>query len=325
MKQSQLNIGFIGAGDISLNHYKALKVCNGGKLIGLWNRSEEKRLKRAKEFGCRVFNSPDDIVGCPDIDIIFVLTNLETHFQFTKMALEAGKHVFVEKPAAKNIGELKQIMNLANKKNLVCFPGHNMIYEDGIKRINKMIQDDKLGRIVSIYIIYNIFHSEEIASRFPGVIRQIFTHNLYTLIYLGGLPDKVSAFKQMLHYKDFDKEDIAIANIKMKSGALAHISASFAADDLSAYPWTFIVKVIGTNGSASYTYQDWVEAIKDTYHTKTYHAYQGTINNELQYLLDICHYGGVPLSTMKDAISAQKTLEAIEKSIEKEKVIYTNL
>ncbi len=320
-----LNIGFLGAGDVSINHYTALKERSGGKLIGLWNRSEERRLKRAKEFECNPFNTPIELINCPDIDVIFILTNLETHFQFAKMALGASKHVFIEKPVAETVAELEEIIDLAKKKNLICFPGHNMIYEDGIKRINKMINEDKLGKIVSIYVMYNIFHSEEIASRFPGIIRQIFTHNLYTLIYLGGLPDKVSAFKQMLHYKNFNKEDIAIANMKMKSGALAHISASFAADDLSSCPWTFIVKVIGTNGSACYTYQDWVEAKKGTYHTRTYHAYQGTINNEVQCFLDICQHGGDPLSTMNDAINIQKILEAIEKSIEKEEVICINL
>jgi len=323
--QKQLNVGFIGAGDFSVLHYKALKESSCGKLIGLWNRSEKRRLQRAEEFGCKPFNSVEEIVECPDIDVIFILTNLETHLRFAKIALEAGKHVFIEKPVAENVADLEEIIDLAREKNLICFPGHNMIYEEGIRRISKMILENRLGRIISIYVMYNIFHSEEIASRFPGVIRQIFTHNLYTLIYLGGLPDKVSAFKQMLHYKYFDKEDIAIANIKMKSGALAHISASFAADDLSSNPWTFIVKVIGTSGSACYTYQDWVENEKDAYHTKTYSAYQGTVDNEVQYFLNICQFGGDPLSTMYDAVKAQKTLEAIEISIEKEKVIYVNL
>lgn len=323
--QKQLNVGFIGAGDFSVFHYKALKESNGGKLIGLWNRSEERRLQRAEEFGCKPFNSAEEIVENPDIDVIFILTNLETHFHFAKMALEAGKNVLIEKPVAANVTELEGIIDLAREKNLICFPGHNMIYESGIKRINKMIVENRLGKIVSIYVMYNLFHSEDIASRFPGIIRQIFTHNLYTLIYLGGLPDKVSAFKQMLHYKYFKEEDVAIANIQMKSGALAHISASFAADDLSSDPWTFIIKVIGTNGSARYTYQDWVEAGKDTYHTRTYSAYQGTVNNEVQHFLDICRFGGDPLSTINDAVTAQKTLEAIELSIEKEKVIYINL
>ncbi len=323
--KKQLNIGFIGAGDVSLNHFKALEEGNGGKLIGLWNRSEERKLQRAKEFGCIPFNSPEELIGHPDVDVIFILTNLETHFQYAKMALEAGKNVFIEKPVGVNTIEIEEIINLAHKKNLICFPGHNMIYEDGIKRIKKLIIEERLGKVVSIYVLYNLFHSEELASRFPGVIRQIFTHNLYTLIYLGGLPDKVSAFKQMLHYKNLDKEDIAIANLKMKSGALAHICASFAADDLSSDPWTFNIKVIGTNGSARYTYQDWVESGKDQYHTKTYTAYQGTITNEVQCFLDICRYGGEPLSSMQDAVYAQKTLESIEMSIEKEKVIDVSL
>ncbi|MBC8452519.1 MAG: Gfo/Idh/MocA family oxidoreductase, partial [Spirochaetes bacterium] len=255
------------------------------------------------------------------MDAVFILTNLETHVYFAKMAINAGKHVFIEKPVATKTAEIIELQKLAEKHNVQCVPGHNMIHESGIKRIKTMITAGKLGTIVSLHVMYNMFHPEEIASRYPGIIRQIFTHNLYTLIYLGGKPKKVSAFKTRLHYEEFDQEDFAQANLLMESGALAHISASFAADDLSADPWIFIIKVIGTKGSARYSYQDWVEAAKDAFHTRTYTAYQSTVNNEVQYFIDVCTKGILPLSTMEDATLAQRTMEAIEESIEKEKVV----
>ncbi|PKP61501.1 oxidoreductase [Candidatus Atribacteria bacterium HGW-Atribacteria-1] len=322
---NSIRVGFIGAGEFSVFHANAIKQSCGGRLVGLWNRTKERRYKRAKEYGCRVFPSPEELVNNPEIDAVFVLTNLETHPKYVKMALNAGKNVFVEKPVALKSEDLIEIDDLAKEKALICMPGHNMIYEDGINRIKNMVDTKKIGRVVSIYVIYNMFHPEELASRYPGVIRQIFTHNLYTLLYLGGIPEKVSAFKETLHYKEYDKEDLALANIKMQSGALGHIAASFAADDSSSDPWTFLIKVIGTEGSARYTYQDWVEASRDAYHTHTYIAYQGSVNNEVQHFINICQFGGDPLSTINDAFIAQRTLEAIEASIEKEQVVYIDL
>jgi len=90
---------------------------------------------------------------------------------------------------------------------------------------------------------------------------------------------------------------------------------AIAADDLSADPWTFVVKVIGTAGTTRYTYQDWVEAKKGISHSRVYTAYQETITNEDRYFVDVCLKGGQPLSTLEDAIVAQKVVEAVEKSI----------
>jgi predicted dehydrogenase len=76
-----------------------------------------------------------------------------------------------------------------------------------------------------------------------------------------------------------------------------------------------MVKVIGTAGTTRYTYQDWVEVKKGISHSHTYTAYQATITNEDRYFVDVCLQGGAPLSSMKDAVTAQKMIEACEKSI----------
>ena len=93
-----IGVGFIGAGDISILHAKAVAKCPGAKLVGLWNRSQDRAQQRAAEFGCQNFASPDVLVNDPNIHAVFVLTNLETHLEYTKLALNAGKHVLVEKP-----------------------------------------------------------------------------------------------------------------------------------------------------------------------------------------------------------------------------------
>src|SRR5207248_2286143 len=93
-----IGVGFIGAGDIAILHAAAVKKCPGTKLIGLWNRSQDRAKQRASDFGCKNFTSPEDLVKDPAIDAVFVLTNLESHLEYTKLALDAGKHVLVEKP-----------------------------------------------------------------------------------------------------------------------------------------------------------------------------------------------------------------------------------
>ena len=317
-----IKVGFIGAGDVSGLHADAVRECSNAELAGLWNRTPEKAQRRAKEFGCKVYASPEELVSDPALDAVFVLTNLETHLQYTLMALEAGKHVLVEKPLGISIDEIQQMKEAAKKANRVCMPGHNYIYEDSIIRSRQLIQSGELGKLVQIYVLYNIHHPEEVMVRYPGIIRQILTHHSYILLYLGGAPASLSAMKATLHYEKLTREDIAMVNLRMANGALAHLCASFAADDHSSDPWTVVVKVIGTAGSTRYSYRDWVELKPGIVHSQTYSAYRYSILNEGRYFVDECLRNGLaPLSTVDDAIMAQKIVEACERSVEEERVI----
>ncbi len=79
---------------------------------------------------------------------------METHLKYTIMALEAGKHVLVEKPVAANVPDIEEMKSIAQQKGLLCIPGHNMIHEDSLKRARSLIQNGDLGKIVSCYVTY---------------------------------------------------------------------------------------------------------------------------------------------------------------------------
>lgn len=317
-----IGVGFLGAGDIAILHAAAVKKCPGANLVGLWNRSQDRAKQRAAEFGCKNYAVPEELVKDPAIDAVFVLTNLESHLEYTKLALAAGKHVLVEKPVGVSVAEIEAMRDLANSKMLVCMPGHNYVYEGGMVRTRELVENGDLGKIVSCYVMYNIHHPEEVAARYPGVVRQILTHHSYILLYLVGKPVELCAMKATLHYKAYKEEDIAMVQMRLSNGALAHFCASFAADDHAADPWTVMVKVIGTAGSTRYSYRDHVEIKPGVVHSQTYTAYQGSITNEVRhFLIDSLRMGQKPLSTLDDAITAQKMIEAAEESIRGSKVV----
>jgi predicted dehydrogenase len=322
IKKDTIGIGFIGAGDVAILHAKAIQKCYGARLVGLWNRSVDRAEQRAKEFGCKRYDSPETLVADPAIDAVFVLTNLESHLEYTRLALEAGKSVLVEKPVGVTVDEIAQMKKIADARGLVCMPGHNYIYEGGMIRTRELVEGNELGRITSAYVMYNIHHPEEVAARYPGVVRQILTHHSYILLYLVGKPKRLCAMKATLHYKKITQEDIAMVQMEMENGALAHFCASFAADDHAADPWTVMVKVIGTAGSTRYSYRDWVEIKPGIVHSQTYTAYQGSITNEVKHFIEVClRQGGKPLSTLDDAITAQRMIEACETSISDGRVV----
>ncbi|WP_297695049.1 Gfo/Idh/MocA family oxidoreductase, partial [uncultured Eudoraea sp.] len=253
-----IGVGLIGAGDIADLHAEAINGLPGAELLGLWNRTAEKGQKKAKQFGCSVYTTVDEMLRDPKIDAVFVLTNMETHCEYTIKAARAGKHVLVEKPAASNIQELERMQKAVKEAGVKCMPVHNYIYESGILRAKSMIQNGSLGDITQFYMMYNIHHADNIRVRYPGVIRQILTHHCYTMLYLAGKPKTISCLKHTVDRTIAPQENVAMANIQMESGVLSHLSASFANDDHAGDPWTCIIKVIGTKGSTRYSYRDWV-------------------------------------------------------------------
>lgn len=320
-----IKIAFIGAGDIADLHAEAIANLDGAELIGLWNRTFEKGKIKADRFGCKTYKSIDDLFADPLIDAVFILTNMETHCEYTIRAAEAGKHILVEKPAASSIDELLQMQKAVEKAGVKCMPVHNYIYEDSIKRAQAMIQSGKLGKVTQFYMMYNIHHADEIRARYPGVIRQILTHHSYTMLYLAGQPKTVSCFKHTVDTTIAPQENLAMANIQMQNGSLSHLCASFANDDHAGDPWTCIIKVIGTKGSTRYSYRDWVINDRNGPHSQTYQSYPETIKNTATHFINnVVRNNEAPLSTIEDAITCQKIIEACELSAQDGKHINLN-
>lgn len=312
-------IAFIGAGDISLLHAEALRQCPSAELAGLWSIDSELNAEKSTQFGCRVYESAEALVADPDIGAVFILTNLESHTEYATLAMEAGKHVLIEKPVAPSLEELEALKACAERNGVILCPGHNYVHEPSLHRSKELLDSGKLGKLAAVYIHYHIHHPEEVARRYPGVIRHILTHHSYLLLYLAGethAPEAVSAMKSVVHYDAFDGEDLAMVNLRLKSGALAHFCADFAADDHSADPWTFVVKVIGTDGATRFSYRDWVENKPGVVHSHTFSAYEWHIREEVRHFVEECvGRGAGPLSTIDDAITAQKIIEGCETSI----------
>tara|TARA_B110000008_G_scaffold34597_1_gene30695 strand:- start:741 stop:1697 length:957 start_codon:yes stop_codon:yes gene_type:complete len=315
-----IKVGFIGAGDISLLHSEGVYSAENAELTGIWNRTREKAEEKSKLFNCRVFDSVEDLIK--SVDVVYVLTNMETHHQYARQAIDAGKHVLVEKPTAVTIDEIEDLKKAAREKGVQVAPVHNYIYEPSVTRAKDLIESGKIGDLVSLYVLYNIHHPESVAARYPGVIRQILTHHAYCTLYLVGQPNKISCMKATVNDGTVPQENIAMVTMKMKNNALSHLCASFAADDHAGDPWTFMIKVVGTKGATRYSYRDWVENTPAVVHSQTYSAYPYTIRSMGKHFLEqVVGKGEKPLSTLDDASTCMKIIEACEQSVSEERHI----
>ena len=146
-----IKVGFIGAGDIAYLHGEGVNSSANARLTGIWNRTRSKAEEKAELFGTKVFDSPEELIEA--VDVVYILTNMETHHRYAIQCIEAGKHVLVEKPTAVTIAEIEEIKEAANRKGVHVAPVHNYIYEPTVMRAKDLIESGKLGEIVSIYAL----------------------------------------------------------------------------------------------------------------------------------------------------------------------------
>merc|ERR1711871_291327 len=183
----------------------------------------------------------------------------------------------------------------------------------GMLRMRESITNGSIGRLVQLYVFYNIKHPENVAKMYPGVIRQIMTHHAYVTLYLTGeLPILVSGMKATLNDGSVPQENLATVMMQMTSGAISFMQTSFANDDETSEPWSFYVKVLGSEGGCRYSYNDFIDNRKHIVHSHTYLPYPYTIRAITESFVRCVQEGDEPLSTMKDAADCLRILEAAE-------------
>eukprot|EP01065_Artemidia_motanka_P000135 TRINITY_DN10048_c0_g1_i3.p1 TRINITY_DN10048_c0_g1~~TRINITY_DN10048_c0_g1_i3.p1 ORF type:complete len:357 (+),score=80.65 TRINITY_DN10048_c0_g1_i3:287-1357(+) len=321
-----VRVGFIGAGDISNLHAKAVRSMPGAELVGIWNRAGcsvvPDPAARAQQYGCRLFDSAESLVQSSDIDCVFVLTNYETHLRYASMALEAGKPVLVEKPAARGCVEMEQLLQVSADTGVPCMPVHNYVYEPAMEATRSLLENGELGLLKSVHVLYNIFHPESVCARLPGIVRQIGTHHAYLALYLLGADRvrEVTAMRSTIREGGpgaAPQENVAAAVLRTESGALVHLEMSFAADDHTSDPWSYYIKVLGTEGGTRFSHNDFVvnRRTPPGVHSHTYLPYPASIMRcDRHFVEEVVGKGCEPLSTLKDAIECQRIMDAVEKS-----------
>jgi predicted dehydrogenase len=171
----------------------------------------------------RFTQSFDELLGDPELDAVVVATPVPTHFDLSRRALEAGKHVLVEKPPAMRGHEMEELVALAAERERVLMPGHLLLYHPGVKRVKEMIAAGELGDVLCVYgnrQNLGIIRLNENALWSLGV------HDLSVILYLlDEEPETAIALG-----RDFltdGVEDVVFCYLRFPSGKIAHMHLSW--------------------------------------------------------------------------------------------------
>ncbi|MCC3377044.1 Gfo/Idh/MocA family protein [Cohnella sp. REN36] len=142
-------IGLIGCGNISAIYLKNLTASADVEVIACADIDLERARARAREFGVPKAYSVEELLADPDVDIVVNLTIPASHASVCRQALEAGKHVYVEKPLAVNLEEGRGVVALAEEKGLRVACAPETFLGGSIQTCRKLIDEGAIGRPIA--------------------------------------------------------------------------------------------------------------------------------------------------------------------------------
>ncbi len=156
----------------------------------------------------RILRDPEEAFADPTIDLVVISTPNLTHFDLTRRALQAGKHVVIDKPFATNSGDALELVKLASALNekapRVLAPFHNRRFDSDFNTVRKLVAESTLGRVVTVEACYDRFRPlrrpntwKETNGPINGLLFDLGPHLVDQALALFGAPDKVTASIRM--------------------------------------------------------------------------------------------------------------------------------
>lgn len=164
------------------------------------------------------------VLSDPELQAVVIATPAATHYELVKAALEAGKHVFVEKPLAMSTQEADELALLASAKGRTLMVGHTFLFNPAVRYIKRMMDAGELGQIY--YLYSQRLNLGQVRSD-VNVWWNLAPHDISIFLYLmnGHLPQSV-----VIHGQDYIQtgiEDVIFATLSWPNGIMAHLQLSW--------------------------------------------------------------------------------------------------
>ena len=255
VKETMAKIGIIGCGKIAEKHLIAYNKIGGVKLIVADTVDKGKAI--AVNYGAEWCNDPDTLIKDPSIDAIDVCIPTPYHKDVVINALRNGKHLFCEKPLARNVCEVKEIKEEAKKTNKIIMVGYLYRFHPASKFAKDIINQNIIGK--PYFAIFRLGgrgshkvwkHKRNTGG---GACNEMLVHMLDLILWYFGEIDKIDNLYEdiILRERDIegkqikpDAEDIVLLKIEMKIGTKVICES-----DLVTPSYMNYMEIHGENGS----------------------------------------------------------------------------
>jgi len=221
-----VGIGVIGYGYWGPNLVRNFSEAPGAKLVGISDVRPERLTHAAGRYpAAETFQRCDELLANPSIDAIAIATPASTHFELALAALKAGKHVLVEKPLAYTSTQAAELIEEADRRNLILMVDHTFVYTGAVRKIRELVADGALGNIYyydAVRVNLGLFQHD------VNVIWDLAVHDLSILDFvLGEYPLALSA--TAMNHIAGQPENIAYITLYFAESKIAHLHVNWLA------------------------------------------------------------------------------------------------
>jgi predicted dehydrogenase len=190
----------------------------------LCDASEERRAEFAERYpDAAVTGDFGELIAADDVDAVVIATPVPTHYPLAKAALEAGKHVFVEKPPAMRAAEMEELIALAEQRGLVLMPGHLLLYHPGVQKLKEIVDSGELGDVL---VVYGNRQNLGKIRKDENALWSLGVHDLSVIQYL--IQEEIVEAAAHGHaFLNPGVEDVVFCYLRFTSGKIAHMHLSW--------------------------------------------------------------------------------------------------
>lgn len=313
----KLGVAVIGVGGWGKNHARAYKEIESTELVAVCDVNAERAKSIAKQYGVKAYTNSAKMLKNEEIEAVSVCTWSTMLAKETLKALNAGKHVLVEKPMAANTKQAKVLLETAEKNGLHLTVGFLMRFIPGLQHIRRAVEKKEIGELVCATAKRFSQWPERIGD--VGVVKDTAIHDIDVMRFIfNEEPLMVYAKTGSMRHRKF--EDYAQIMLTYKDGKSAFIESNW----LTPYKMRLLT-VTGSNAIMRLDYMTqelWIEDQKETLMPR--YAWQEPLKLELQHFAECIIEKKRPLITGVDGLKALEIAEAALRSSAKNRAIRLN-
>lgn len=222
--RTPVTVGVVGLGHWGPNLARAFAELPESQLTWLCDLKAEARLRAQSRYPrVRITPDYDDLLDDEDLDAVVLATPPATHHELALAALEADKHVFVEKPLALSSEHADDLVRTAARHHRCLMVGHVLLFHPAIKKLKEFVDTGELG---DIYYLYANRQNLGTVRRDENALWSLGAHDVAILLYLlDDQPIEVAAHGES--YLQRDVADVVFGYLKFATGIIAHLHLSW--------------------------------------------------------------------------------------------------
>lgn len=228
MNKTQYKWATLGTGVIANELAEALQSL-GGNLYSVANRTYDKGLAFAQKYSIqKVYQTIDEVFEDPEVDIIYISTPHNTHINYLRKALSAGKHVLCEKSITLNSEELEEAIALAEENQVILAEAMTIFHMPIYRRLRELVQSQALGDLKMIQMNFGSYKDYDMTNRFfnrnlaGGALLDIGVYALsFVRWFMSETPDQISSQVKLAPTGVDEQVGILLSNPKGEMATIA--------------------------------------------------------------------------------------------------------